>query len=138
MAIAKKWKEIGAHMVNMHNTLTSRDSLLIDSNLWHEYFSLFYNKFFDYVHCLGMYTGYGIDGNVLAIVPGLKEAGLDIPEYQEPLAIGMGTLAKVSGRKTCCKCSIDMQKIRVEGTPGAIWRQVEKLVNTLGSRNGDS
>ena len=136
MAIAKKWKEVGAHMVNMYDVLASRDSLLIDPHLWREHFKPFYKKFFDYVHSLGMYTGYGIDGNTLDIISDLKEAGMDVLEYREPLVIGIDTLAKICGGKVCCKCSIDMQKTLVKGTPNEIWKQAEELVNTLGSRNG--
>ncbi len=136
MDIANKWKEVGAHMVNVYDILASRDSLLINPDLWREHFKPFYKKFFCHVHSLGMYAGYGIDGNALAIIPDLKEVGLDVLEYREPMAIGIDTLAKVCGGRMCCKCSIDMQKTLREGTPDEIWRQAEELVNSLGSRNG--
>ncbi len=136
MAMADKWKQVGAHMVNLYDILASRDSLLISPDLWREHFKLFYRKFFDHVHSLGMYTGYGIDGNTLAIIPDLKEVGLDVLEYREPMAIGIDALAKVCGGRMCCKCSIDLQKTLREGTRDDIWRQAEELVNSLGLRNG--
>lgn len=136
MAIAKKWKEVGAHMVTIYEIIASQDSLMIDPNLWRQHFKPFYRKFFEYVHSLGMYTGFGIDGNALAVIADLKEAGLDVLEYREPLAIGIDTLAKVCDGKMCCKCSVDMQKTLVKGSPDDIWRQAEELVNILGSRSG--
>ena len=136
MALAKNWKEVGAHMIFIYDILAHEQNLLISPSLWRKHLKPFYEKFFHYVHSLGMYTGLGLDGKIVEILPDFKDAEMDVLDYRQSTLIGIDNLARVCNGKLCIKGSIDMDGTLVKGTPKEIWHEAKQLVKILGSRNG--
>ena len=136
MMLAKKWEEIGMHMVVIYDILAHDQNLLISPRMWRTHFKPFYQKFFHHVHSLGMYTGLGLDGKITEILPDFQDAGMDVLDYRQSGLIGIDNLAKVCGGRLCIKGSIDMDSTLVRGTPEEIRYEAEQLVHILGGRNG--
>ena len=134
--LVKRWKDAGAHMVQYFDEFASQDRMLLSPKLFREHFKPFYKRIFRCIHELGMYTGCGLDGKTLEIVPDMKDAGLDVFDCRQPRLMGIDDLAKVCDGKLCVKSSIDMQKTLPSGTREQIFREAEELVNKLGGRNG--
>jgi len=134
--LAKRWKKIGAHMVYLFDEWASQDRLLCSPTVWRSYFKEYYRKVFSDIHNLGMYAGLGLDGNVLEILPDLKEVGMDAIDLRQPYAIGLDELASAAGGKLCYKCSVDMQKTLPTATPEEIRRETSEIFEKLGTRQG--
>lgn len=134
--LAKRWKKAGAHMLYLFDEWASQSRLLCSPETWRKYFKPFYRKVFSDIHNLGMYAGLGLDGNVLEILPDLKEVGMDVVDLRQPHAIGLDKLAEGASGKLCYKCSVDMQKTLPNATPEEIKKEAAEIFQKLGQRNG--
>ncbi len=136
MELCTRWKNIGAHMICFFDEFASQEGMLISPKVFREHIKPFYRKIFGHIHGLGMYTGCGLDGKTLDIVPDMKEVGLDVLDCRQPLLMGIENLAKICDGKLCIKSSIDMQRTLPLGSKEEIFAEAKELVNKLGGRNG--
>lgn len=134
--LIKKWKEIGAQMIFLFDEWASQSGLLINPEFWRQVFKPFYKKIFSYIHAQGMYTGLGLDGNVLEILPDLKEVGMDAVDVRQPRAMGFENLAKVCDGKLCLKVSVDMQRTLPSGSVEEVKREADEIVRYLAKPEG--
>ena len=136
MALVKRWKEVGAHLVSYFDEFAHQEGLLFSPKLWRDHFKPFYKKIFSFIHEQGMYTGCGLDGKTLEILPDMKEVGLDVLDCRQPTLMGIDNLAKICDGKLCIKSSIDMQSTLATGRPDDVFREAEELAKKLGGRGG--
>ena len=75
MELVKRWRKVGAHMVSYFDEFADQKGLLFSPKFWRKHFKPFYKKIFSFIHEQGMYTGWGLDGKTLEILPDMKEVG---------------------------------------------------------------
>ena len=134
--LAKRWKDAGAHMVQYFDEFASQEGMLLSPVMFKKHLKPFYKRIFGCIHELGMYTGCGLDGKTLEIVPDMKEAGMDVFDCRQPRLMGIDNLAKICQGRLCVKTTIDMQRTLPLGTREEIFEEAQELVTKLGGRKG--
>jgi len=109
--------------------------LMINPNLWQEYFEPFYKRMFDLVHKAGRHVLFHSDGYILDIIPDLIEIGANTLNIQEDL-MGIDTLAERFGGKVCIIPSFESQHILYFGEVNAVKHYVVKQIYAFGSFDG--
>jgi hypothetical protein len=134
--IVRKWKKAGAHAVSLYEEWATQAGMYVSPDWWRRNMKPFYARVFDFIHGEGLYTGMGLDGQVMEIVDDLKEIGLDILDNRQPALLGVENLARAGGGRLCVKASCDMQLSLPSRTPAQVEEEARMLARRLGAERG--
>jgi uroporphyrinogen decarboxylase len=136
MACIRKFEPVGVDGIFFSDDWGSQRGLLINPELWREIFKPLYTQMFAQVHAQGMQTWMHLCGNIIDIVPDLIEAGLDVLNPLQPMALNLDDLAAKYGGQIACAGGIDVQGTLVWGTPADVRKEVRHHIDTLAVFNG--
>jgi len=134
--LVPKYKKAGAHMITVIEDIGSTNSLLINPQIWRNYFKPIIKKFYRYVHDEGLYTGICIDGNSKDILEDLLDMGIDVFTVLDVKTTGLGTIKDKLKGKICIKASVDMQSTLALGSPEEVEKDAVELVENLNTSEG--
>ncbi len=135
LGLVKRWKQAGAHMVNIIDEFAGSTGLMFSPGILREHFLPFYRKYIDAIHAEGMYCGFCLDGDTSAVLPDFVAMGMDVLDVRQVNCIGMEGIADIC-KNTCVKASIDMLSTLATGTPEDVTREGRTLMERFGRRNG--
>ncbi len=136
LGLLPKFKKAGAHMITVIEDIGGPHSLVIRPDMWREHFKPLTKRFFQRIHDLGMYTGILIDGNSREVLEDLPDMDVDVFSTVDIRTTGIDVVREKLKGKMCLKVSVDMQTTLPRGTPEAVEREVDELVESLGSPDG--
>jgi len=114
----------------------TQQGLMIAPNLWRSVFKRRYAEQFSLVHQAGRRVWFHTCGNVLAIMPDLIEAGVDVLELLQPDLFGVELLAERFGDQVCFCCSVDHQRRAVSGSHEEISAYAHRLQEAFRPHGG--
>lgn len=132
--LMEKWARTDVDALNMMDDWGSQNDLLINPQLWDDFFAPMYRDYIDIAHTNGKKIFMHSDGNILRIIPRLIDLGLDAVNSQL-FCMGVENLAPYKGKITFWG-EIDRQHLLPEGTTADIDRAVEQVYSTLWQDGG--
>lgn len=129
--------ELGVEIVVTGDDIADNRSTLISPKLWSGLFLPHFRQFIQSVHDLGLYFWKHTDGQIMDVIDGLVDAGIDGIDPIDPLA-GMD-LAKVKqlyGSRIAIKGNVNCAGVLVSGNEEAVTREVIECINKAGENGG--
>jgi uroporphyrinogen-III decarboxylase len=131
-----RWKEAGAHMINVIDEFAGTQGMMFAPELWRSGFKAMFTEFFEFVRDQDLFTGILLDGNIEALFDDLLEMPVDVVEFAQPLNIGLEKIAARFAGKRCVKASVDMMETLATGTPEQVRKEAHELVRRFHSDRG--
>lgn len=129
--------ELGVEFVVTGDDIADNRSTLISPKLWEKLFLPHFRRFVQSVHGLGLYFWKHTDGQIMSVLDGLVEAGIDGIDPIDPLA-GMD-LAKVKqlyGSRIAIKGNVNCAGVLVSGTEETVAQEVIECIAKAGENGG--
>lgn len=114
----------------------TQQGLMISPAQWRAVFRPRYAEQFARIHAQGKQVWFHSCGNVHAILGDLIDIGVDVLELLQPDIFGIERLAEEFGGRVCFCCSIDHQRLAVNGTRAEIFAYAHRLKTYLGAPHG--
>ncbi|MHB0876195.1 MAG: uroporphyrinogen decarboxylase family protein [Anaerolineae bacterium] len=114
----------------------TQQGLMIAPDRWRATFKPRYAHQFATIHRAGRKVWFHTCGNVLAVIPDLIEAGVDVLELLQPDLFGVETLAREFGERVCFCCSVDHQRRAVSGSRDEIFAYASRLQQAFAAQGG--
>lgn len=111
-------------------------ALMIQPELWRQFFKERYREQFQLAHSLGMKVFFHSCGQVYDIIPDLIEIGTDLLNLNQPDLFGIEKLGQEFGGRVCFVCPVDHQTVAIHGTRTEIFDYVKRLTENLGCFSG--
>jgi uroporphyrinogen decarboxylase len=135
-ALVPKFKEMGAHMINIIDELAGTAGMMFSPEIWREHFRPMLADLLATIHKHGMYTSILLDGNISKIMPDLMEMELDQQFFAQPSCVGIEKIAKFTRGKRNVKLAVDMMGAMATGTAQQIKAQVDEYVTQFNTDKG--
>lgn len=129
---------MGVDMVWLGDDMGSQSSLLIDPELWNEYFKMRMASIICEAKSINpnVKIAYHTDGCNYDIIPSLIEIGLDVLNPVQTECMDPAILQEKYGDKLCFFGGIAVQSTLPIGTPEDIHKEFQWLQNTIGKGGG--
>lgn len=136
--VAKKMAHLGVDMIWLGDDMGAQDALMIDPDLWREFFKGRMANLIETVKSIkpDIKVAYHTDGCNYAIIPDLIEIGLDVLNPIQTECMNPELLQKEYGDKLCFFGGIAVQSTLPMGTPDQIRNEYQWLKNSLGKGGG--
>ena len=115
----------------------SQQGLLISPAMWRKFFGAHYRRIFAEIHRWDKDVIFHSCGNVMQILPDLIEAGIDVVDPVQPMAMDLNDVARSFGRKVAFSGGINDQRLET-ATPQQVRNEVEHALATLGKPFGNA
>lgn len=111
-------------------------SLIINPQLWREFFKPRYKKIFDACHKVGWHVWMHSCGKVNDIIGDLIEIGLDVINLQQPRVLGIEEIGKQFAGKICFQSLCDIQHTLPFASQSDIENEAKLLLQCWGTHAG--
>ncbi len=135
-AIIDQLGPLAADCVAFGDDWGTQEGLIIAPAAWRKVFKPLYADQFARARKAGKKTWMHTCGNVREIIGDFIDIGLDVIELLQPDVMGVESLAREFGGKICFCCSIDHQRLAINGSRQEIFDYARRLNDLLGSRHG--
>jgi len=113
----------------------AQHALLINPQLWRQFFKPRYKRMFDAVHEGGGHVWFHTDGYTWDILDDFIEIGVDVLNPQHHI-MGNERVAQRIGGRVCLRSDLDRQHILPHGTPQEIEAHVKEIITLFANFNG--
>ena len=134
LTLAQKWIEIGVDAVSFHTDIGAQNALMISPQKFRKHIKPMFKEIFTACRNAGAHVILSSDGKLLEIVDDLIECGVSMHDPQLRANTLEGIKRKYKGRM-CINLDLDRQMFAF-CTPGDIRKQVEEVIEALGSPRG--
>jgi len=131
----KRWLEVDIDGVYFLDDWGTMRGLMINPNLWRQYFKPLYKRMFDVVHKSGKHVFFHSDGYILDIIPDFIEIGVDALNIQVKL-MGIEKISNKFSGKVCILADIDRQHILPFGTTEEVEEHVKRIIQAFAPFDG--
>lgn len=131
-----KLKELGIHGLMFCDDWGLQDKLMISPDKWYEFWFPAYQKIYQSAHQAGISTWLHSCGNIVEILDGLIEAGLDVIQMDQQQNMGLELLGNRFAGRITFWCPVDIQNMMCKGTPAEIRAYIHKMFDCLATENG--
>lgn len=128
--------ELGCDGVMGYDDWGLQDNLMVGVDMIDEFFLPHYQDNWQFAHSLGIDVWLHSCGHILELLPRLVDAGLDVVQMDQQQNMGLHNLDACVGGRLAFWCPVDIQKTMVNGTPEAVIKYVQCMIDTLGAHNG--
>lgn len=114
----------------------TENQLMINPNLWRDFFQPRYKKLFDICHDVGWHVWMHSCGKVNAIIDDLIDIGVDVIELLQPTLLGIEEVGRKHAGKVCFLSICDIQKTLPFKDSEAIEAEAKLLIDCWGTELG--
>lgn len=114
----------------------TEQQLMINPDLWREFFKPRYKKIFDACHAAGWHVWMHSCGKVNAIIGELIDIGLNVINLQQPTVLGIEEVGQLYAGKICFLSLCDIQKTLPFKDAEAIEAEAKLLIDCWGTDQG--
>lgn len=122
--------------VAFHDDWGTQRALMVNPELWRDFFKPRYRDQFEYAHSLGLHVLFHSCGYIMDIIPDLIEIGVDILNLNQVSLMGIDELASRFAGKVCFLCPNDNQCTMPTGDLCKIEAEARKLIDAFGRPSG--
>lgn len=112
-----------------------QDTLMINPDLWREYFKPRYKKVWDKIHSYGLDVILHSCGNILSILDDMIQIGLNVINMDQQENMGFEQIGKFKG-KICFWNPADIQTKLIKGTDEEIDEYIKQMIQELSDKTG--
>ena len=124
--------QAGADGIAIGEDMGTQTGLLFSPQMWREYFKGLYTRLFGIAHEYGMKVLMHSCGQNWQILDDLLDAGVDVFQFDQPVAYDMPALAaKLRQRKAALWSPVDIQKVLPTGDRAFIEAEAHRMVQTF-------
>jgi uroporphyrinogen decarboxylase len=135
--ILERAAELGVEFVVTGDDIADNRSTLISPKLWVRLFLPHFCQFVQSVHNLGLYFWKHTDGQIMAVLDGLVEAGIDGIDPIDPLAgMDLEKVKQLYGSRIAIKGNVNCAGVLVSGTEEAVIQEVIECISKAGKNGG--
>ncbi|MBI2298624.1 MAG: hypothetical protein HYU66_06675 [Armatimonadetes bacterium] len=134
LRLVGKWAELGVEVISFHTDIGHQQALMISPDKFRKHIKPMYARIFGACREAGALVYLSSDGCLLEIVDDLIECGVAVHDPQLR-ACTIDGIARAYKGKMCANVDLDRQMFRF-CTPDDIWRQIEEVVEKVGSPEG--
>ncbi len=134
--IIRRYADAGVDGYSWADDWGLQDRLMISPEAWHEFWKPAYARVYAECHAKGLLTFLHSCGNIVSILDGLIEAGLDVIQMDQQENMGLDLLGERFGGRITFWNPVDIQKTMSAGTTDEIRAYARKMVRALGRPNG--
>jgi len=128
--------ECGVDGIGFADDWGTQRGLMINPQLWREFFKPAYRRMFDEVRKAGKHIFFHSDGYIMDIIPDLIELGVDVLSEAELQVNGIDALASQFGGRICFLGNLDTQSILPFGSTDDVREHAMHAIRELGSYDG--
>ena len=130
-----KWLMFNYDGLHFADDWGSQQSLMIDPELWREFFKPAYKKMFDKVLRAGLDVHFHSDGYIIDIIPDLLDIGVKVINAQVNI-MGLDEMKKRFSGSVCFRTDLDRQNVTLFGTPDDVRKHIDSVFRAVGSEKG--
>ena len=134
LTLVRKWLEVGVDAVKFHTDIGGQNALMISPQQFRKYIKPMFSELFSVCRSAGVHVILSSDGKLLEIVDDLIDCGVSVHDPQLRANTLEGIKKTYKGR-ICINLDLDRQMFPF-CTPSDIRRQIEEVIETLGSSQG--
>jgi len=126
------------HLLFISDDVGMQDRMMMDPELWRQFFPPFYSEFIEMAHSYGVKVAYHSDGAIDDIIPDLIEVGADILEPIQHICPGMDRqhLKDAYGKDILFMGGVENQSILPFGTVKEVEEETRECMRILGKGGG--
>lgn len=128
--------EIGVDGVISCDDWGLQDRLMVDPDIWREFWKPCYRKVYSHAREKGILTFLHSCGYITDILGDFIEAGLDVIQMDQQENMGIERLGRLFGGRITFWCPVDIQKTMIYGDVEDVRRYARRLMDSLGRFNG--
>ena len=132
----EKHAEIGADAMMFYDDWGLQDRLMINPDLWREFYKPRYAKIYSLAHELGLHTFLHSCGYIVDILDGFIEASLDVIQMDQQMNMGLDLLSERFGGRITFFCPVDIQAVMPKSTPEQVANYAREMMYKLGKFDG--
>lgn len=129
--------ELGADVVMSGDDIADNRNVMISPAMWESIFLPHFRRWVKAIHDHGLKYWKHSDGNIMAVLPGLVEAGIDGIDPIDPLArMDLATVKQQYGRRVAIKGNVDCAYLLVDGSVEEVVAATKKCIRIAGPGGG--
>lgn len=129
--------ELGADLVMSGDDIADNRNTMISPAMWESIFLPHFRRWVKAIHDHGLKYWKHSDGNIMAVLPGLVEAGIDGIDPIDPLAkMDLATIKKQYGRRVAIKGNVDCAYLLVDGPVEDVVATTKNCIRIAGPGGG--
>ena len=130
-----KWVQFNYDGLHFADDWGSQQSLMIDPELWREFFKPAYKKMFDKVTGAGLDVHFHSDGYIIDIIPDLVDIGVKVINAQVNI-MDLDEITKRFNGRVCFRTDLDRQNVTLFGTPDDVRKHIDSVFRAVASEKG--
>lgn len=129
--------ELGADVVMSGDDIADNRSTMISPAMWESIFLPHFRRWVTAIHDHGLKYWKHSDGNIMAVLPGLVDAGIDGIDPIDPLAkMDLATIKEQYGRRVAIKGNVDCAYLLVDGLVEDVVAATKNCIRIAGPGGG--
>jgi uroporphyrinogen decarboxylase len=129
--------ELGAEVVMSGDDIADNRRTMISPKMWNKIFMPHFRRWVKAIHGCGLYYWKHTDGNIMTVLDGFVEAGIDGIDPIDPLAkMDLATVKEMYGHKVAIKGNVDCAFLLMDGPPEAVVESVKNCIRIAGPGGG--
>lgn len=129
--------ELGAEVVMTGDDIADKRSTLISPRVWENLFLPAFRRFVAGIHDAGLMYWKHSDGNLMKVMDGIVEAGIDGIDPVDPLAgMDLATFKQRWGSRVAIKGNVDCAYLLVTGSEEQVVKRVRECIRIAGPGGG--
>jgi uroporphyrinogen decarboxylase len=129
--------ELGAEVVMSGDDIADNRRTMISPKMWESIFMPHFRRWVKAIHDCGLYYWKHTDGNIMEVLDGLVEAGIDGIDPIDPLAkMDLATVKAGWGDRVAIKGNVDCAYLLVDGTEEDVVESVKNCIRIAGPGGG--
>jgi uroporphyrinogen decarboxylase len=135
--IVRRAAELGVEVVISGDDIADNRGPLISPRVWEKIFLPQFRRWVAAVHDCGLYYWKHTDGNIMKLIDGLVDAGIDGIDPVDPLGhMDLATIKARYGERVAIKGNVDCAHLLVEGTEEQVVAAVKACIRAAGPGGG--
>jgi uroporphyrinogen decarboxylase len=135
--LAQLSAELGAEIVVCGDDIADNRSTLVSPHIFETLFLPQFKRWTKAIHDCGMYLIKHTDGNIMAVMDMLVDAGIDGIDPIDPLGkMDLGTVKETWGKQTALMGNVDCVNLLTQGTENEVLKAVKNCISIAGPGGG--
>ena len=137
IALVEVAAELGAEIVMSGDDIADNQRTLISPKVWNRIFLPPFQRWVRAIHACGMYYWKHTDGNIMAVLPSLVDAGIDGIDPIDPIAgMDLAAIKRDWGSRIAIKGNVDCAELLTNGVEADVVEAVKDCIRSAGPGGG--
>lgn len=137
IALVEIAADLGAEIIMSGDDIADNQRTLISPKVWDRVFLPYFRRWVQAIHDCGLYYWKHTDGNIMAVLESLVDAGIDgIDPIDAMAGMELGVIKRDWGSKIAIKGNVDCAELLTNGIEADVVEAVKDCIRTAGPGGG--